>query len=100
MQRAFGGLGGSSGITCGDAMVARIAADGASIPYFTYLGGGRDEMALGIAVDAQGNDYVTGYTLSENFPTSAGAYQTTYRGTSGQSNWNSGDAFVTKIAPA
>jgi hypothetical protein len=38
--------------------------------YFTYLGGISYEAAFGLAVDPDGNAYVTGYTGSTNFPTS------------------------------
>jgi hypothetical protein len=37
--------------------------------YSTYLGGTGDDKALAIAVDNAGNAYVTGYTISLNFPT-------------------------------
>ena len=46
-------------------------------------------MGNGIAVDSAGNAYVTGFTLSTNFPVTPGAFQTNLRG--------GGDAFVTKI---
>jgi hypothetical protein len=49
----------------------------------------------GIALDASGNAYVTGYTRSSDFPTTAGAYQTKYAG--GFSPTNDGDAFLTKL---
>ena len=45
--------------------------------------------ADGIAVDAAGSAYVTGDTVSTDFPTTAGAAQTTYAGVF--------DAFVTKL---
>ena len=39
------------------------------LAYSTYLGGsGDDNQALGIAVDAAGNAYVTGFTSSTDFP--------------------------------
>ena len=57
--------------------------------YSTYLGGSDEDVGFGIAVDAAGNAYVTGETSSTDFPTTAGAAQTTYAGGS--------DAFVTKL---
>ena len=48
--------------------------------YSTYLGGSSDRAGLGIAVDASGNAYVTGWSVSSDFPTTLGAFQTTYNG--------------------
>jgi hypothetical protein len=76
-----------------DAFVARIAANGASLLFSTYLGGSggtiaSPEAGQGIALDAQGNAYIAGVTGSTNFPVKGGA-QTTNHG------W--GDAFVVKM---
>lgn len=57
--------------------------------YSTYLGGSRDDIGIGIAVDACGNAYVTGQTNSLNFPTKK-PFQKDFGG-------RPGDAFVTKI---
>jgi hypothetical protein len=46
-----------------------------TLVYSTYLGGGEDEVGSAITVDASGNTYVTGYTLSLNFPTTPGTLQ-------------------------
>ncbi len=62
-----------------------------SYVFSTYLGGSGTDAGYGIAFDGNGNAYVTGQTASTNFPTSAGALQTTL-------NSNSGNAFVTEIA--
>ena len=71
-----------------DAFVAKIDPAGTHFDYVTYLGGfGRDE-ARGIAVDAGGNAYVTGFTESGDFPTTAGAYRTTS---------STRDGFLTKL---
>lgn len=48
--------------------VTKIAAGGSSLVYSTYLGGG-DDQALAVAVDAQGDTYVTGSAGSTSFPT-------------------------------
>jgi len=69
--------------------VTKLNATGSVLAYSTYLGGTGDEEASGIALDSAGNAYVTGDTLSSDFPTTAGAFQTTYGG--------SIDAFVTRL---
>ncbi|GEM_PF-2568067 len=58
------------------------------ILFSTYLGGGGSDQPQSIAVDAQGNAYVTGWTTSMNFPTK-GALQ--------PANGGGNDVFVTKI---
>jgi Beta-propeller repeat len=70
-----------------DAFVAKFDASGALV-YSTYLGGGEDDSSFGVAVDGSGSAYVTGRTNSANFPTTPGAFDTTYAQV---------DAFVTKL---
>jgi hypothetical protein len=74
-----------------DAFVAELGANGMALVYSSYLGGSGYDAANGIAVDANGAVYVTGYTISANFPVTPGAFQTTYGGRI--------DAFVSKIDP-
>jgi hypothetical protein len=62
LQSAFGG--GSA-----DAFVAKIDAAGSALVYSTFLGGSGNDVSNGVAVDASGNAYVTGYTSSTDFPT-------------------------------
>lgn len=69
-----------------DVFVAKLAANG-SISYSTYLGGANSDIGQAIAVDPAGNTYVTGSTLSANFPT-----KTPLRAYSGNT-----DAFVAKL---
>ncbi|HEX5731981.1 MAG TPA: alpha/beta fold hydrolase [Blastocatellia bacterium] len=55
----------------------------------TDFGGSGSDTAKGIAIDGSGNAYTTGYTISTDFPTTAGAFDT---------NPNSdGDLFLTKL---
>jgi Beta-propeller repeat len=75
-----------------DAFVAKLNAAGSALGYATYLGGGDLDIGNGIAVDGTTNAYVTGSTYSGNFPTTAGAFDTSY-------NFG-GDAFVTKLNAA
>ena len=73
-----------------DAFVTKLDATGSRLVFSTYLGGSDDDVGSGIAVDAAGSAYVTGDTTSTNFPTTAGAAQTTHAG-------GVHDAFVTKL---
>jgi hypothetical protein len=73
----------------GDAFVSKLSADGSTLVYSTFLGGSGYDGGCGIALDTNGNAYVTGYTLSNAFPITVGALQT---GLSGKE-----DAFVTKF---
>jgi glucose/arabinose dehydrogenase len=76
----------------GDAFVSSLSPDGSSLLYSTYLGGGNNDVGLGIAVDVQGSAYVTGSTESINFPT----VQPVHARSGGSRNI---DAFVAKIGP-
>lgn len=75
-----------------DVFVTKMNADGTAVIYSTFLGGGSDDTGNGIAVDSTGNAYVTGFTGSNDYPTTPGAFQVTFVG----SSFN-GDAFATKL---
>lgn len=51
-----------------DVFVTGLTADGAAMVYSTYLGGQNDDQGNGIAVDSNGNVYLTGVSISTNFP--------------------------------
>jgi hypothetical protein len=72
----------------GDAFAAKLNPRGSALKYSTYLGGGRSDIAYGIAVDMTGNAYVVGDTSSADFPT-ARALQPALSGDV--------DAFVAKL---
>ena len=72
-----------------DAFVVKVNAAGSALVYATFLGGSDWDEGKGIVVDSSGAMYVTGYTWSSNFPTTPGAFDTSYNG-----EW---DAFVVKL---
>ncbi|HMC70143.1 MAG TPA: SBBP repeat-containing protein, partial [Mycobacteriales bacterium] len=84
-QTAFGG----GGL---DAFVVKLNPAGSGLVYGTYLGGAGSDVGLGIAIDTGQNAYVTGGTLSANFPTAGGVTQTAIAG--------GRDAFVTQLNAA
>jgi hypothetical protein len=66
-----------------DGVVARLAGDGGSVRWATYLGGsGVDLVNPSIRVDATGRVLVTGATDSWDFPTTPGAFQPALHGPS------------------
>ena len=92
-----------------DAFVAKFNASGNALVYADYLGGSATDVGRDIAVDNNGNAYLTGYTASTDFPVSAGALDSLC-GASGQCDGqvddnqdgkfetiHTFDAFVTKI---
>ena len=89
-QKTYGG----NGTYGGDAFLAKLNSTGSALIYATYLGGRDGDWGNGVAIDSTGNAYVTGYTYSDNFPVTSGAYQTTYRSTN-----KMGNVFVAKVAP-
>src|SRR5205823_346630 len=79
-----------------NAFVTKINAAGTALVYSTYLGGSGDDYGTGIAVDAAGAAYVTGWTASADFTAGCTAPCTVLDGTFGGVQ----DAFVTKINAA
>jgi hypothetical protein len=72
-----------------DAFVTKLNASGTALVYSTFLGGTLDDFAGSIATDWCGNAYVTGATLSPDFPITPNAFQMAPGG--------GYDAFVTKL---
>ena len=60
-----------------EAFAARISASGDGLIFATFFGGGRRDDAGSIAVDGEGNVWLTGQTQSFDFPTTSGAFQRT-----------------------
>ena len=84
LQPAYGGN--------GDAFVLVVnPSNPAFLLYSSYLGGADGDVGNDIAADNSGFLYVTGYTISSNFPTTVDAPQPA---------WGQGtDIFVTKLQP-
>ncbi len=78
-----------------DAFVAKVNPTGSALVYATFLGGDRDDVGRGIAVDGAGNAYVTGASdhRSHNFLDAPGFRKTV--STPGADI----DAFVVKVSP-
>lgn len=52
-----------------DGFVVKMDANLSLIEYSTYIGGSADDRAVAVAADLNGKIYVTGDTISSNFPT-------------------------------
>ncbi len=72
-----------------DGFVTKFNSTGTAVLFSTYLGGNSRDAVNGIAIDASGSIYLTGETLSGNFPKTSPVSTSCF-----------GDAFVTKLAPA
>jgi hypothetical protein len=72
-----------------DVFVTKIAPDGSSLVYSTYIGGSLNDSGNAIAIDSAGNAFVAGSTSSSDFPTTIGAFQQNFAGIS--------DAFVLEL---
>jgi len=71
-----------------DVFITKLRSDGSNLVYSTYFGGSAGDLGWAIAVDATGSAYVTGWTLSDDFPT-LNPYQT---------NQGNQDVYVTKLS--
>lgn len=84
-----------------DAFVAKLNIAGSALVYCSYLGGRNSDEGQGIAADAEGYAYVTGYSSSPDFPLTTNAFRTLLNGKSGGSgSVFAYDAFVARIAPS
>jgi hypothetical protein len=72
----------------GDAFITKLSSSGSSLVYSTYLGGGSGDEGHAIAVDEAGRVYVTGETISPDFPTENPC----------QTDQGYADVFVTKLS--
>lgn len=76
--------------TSSDGFVIRLSADGSTLLFGTFLGGSLGEVARCFVWDTAGNILVGGQTQSNDFPTTAGAWDSVYG--------NGHDGFVAKLS--
>jgi gliding motility-associated-like protein len=75
-----------------DGVVFAVNPSCTNLLWSTYLGGPQGDGAFGLRTGANGDVYVVGSTLSPTFPTTPGAYQTTFQG-------GNRDGFVVRLSP-
>ncbi|OGC90983.1 MAG: hypothetical protein A2W25_07855 [candidate division Zixibacteria bacterium RBG_16_53_22] len=73
-----------------DVFVAKLSASGNSLLYSTFIGGSAEDIGNDIAIDGNGNAYITGETQSDNFPT-VNPYESQH--------YEDEDVFVLKLGP-
>ena len=98
-----GGLARNAGGINSDAFLFKLcpAGKGANdLLYSTFLGGSSDDYATGVAIDLNANAYVAGFTLSNDLPTTANAFDKTKQGLVPGSDPGTVpfDVFVSKIS--
>jgi fibronectin type 3 domain-containing protein len=75
-----------------DLVVLKLANDGKSLLFSTYIGGQDWELTLGVTIDDDGNILLSGRTASDDFPITKGSYQTELNGLE--------DGFFLKLDPS
>lgn len=76
-----------------DIAISKLSSNGSALLYATYLGSSTSDYPHSLVVDANNELFVYGTTAGNNFPTTAGAFDQTFNGTSG----NDMDIIVSKF---
>jgi hypothetical protein len=74
----------------GDIFLSKLDSGLSRLLAGSFIGGSGFEYGAAIALDKNGNVYITGYTSSNNYPTTSDAYSKSYNG-------GEFDAFISKI---
>ena len=78
--------------TTSDAFIAEFLPDGKTLVFASYFGGIDNETGNAIAIDGTGNIWIAGTTSSTDLPVTAGAFQSTLKGST--------NGFIAKISSA
>jgi uncharacterized protein (TIGR03437 family) len=76
-----------------DVFATKLNPQGSQLIYSTYLGGSGNNGLNAFHLAADGSVYLAGFTSSYDFPTTSGAYSTSYNG-------GLEEVFVSRLAPA
>ncbi|MBI3820938.1 MAG: hypothetical protein HY286_19795 [Planctomycetes bacterium] len=77
-----------------DLFVTVLNASGNGLVFSTFLGGSKDEWDGGLSLDGVGNVLVNGTSRSSNYPTTVGAFDTTFN-----TSLSNRDTVATKLSP-
>ena len=66
----------------GDIFLTKLDVNGENLSYSTFIGGTSSDRGTAMAIDQDGNTYIAGFSsgVSSNYPTTPGAFDTTYNG--------------------
>ena len=86
-----------------DIGISKFSETGTQLVYSTFLGGNDIDIPSSFVVDDQNNLYILGATGSDNFPISAGAYQSNFNGGPPSTNkaytfTKGSDIFISKLS--
>jgi uncharacterized repeat protein (TIGR01451 family) len=81
----------------GDGFVTKVNPSGGALIYSSYIGGAGIDFCNAIAVDKNGEAFVTGSTTSANFPVTPNAFQTNFGGGTDEFGNPASDCFVAKV---
>ncbi len=75
-----------------DVFITKLNSSGSALIYSTFVGGnGNADRANGIALDTMGNVFIAGFSESPSYPTTPGAFDTTFNSVGGR------DCVITKV---
>ncbi|KAA3602783.1 MAG: T9SS C-terminal target domain-containing protein [Calditrichaeota bacterium] len=83
------GVVGNSISGAADACVSKLTSDGSSLMFSTFIGGTDNDEGYSLELGANGSIWITGYSTSSDFPTSANGFDTIQNG--------SQDIFLTQL---